>query len=161
MMLVYLPSELRDTPIENMLRHLNRIMSYAQVSEWKNVLGFAANFFKACENHSISFARWSYIQSWHARHLESMRLTGYKKKSDRFGAGDDDDDKKKKKIFVTDNFMRSKKLCLSFNRGTCDQTSDHLIGKTTVVHACGFCLFKEKGVVTDHGLKTCPAKKDF
>ena len=123
-------------------------------------MGFTANFFKACENHSISFGRWSSIQAWHARHLESIRLSGYKKgRGDQ--SGDIDDERKKKKVFVTDNFMRSKKLCLAYNRGTCDQTGDHMIGKTNVVHACGLCLFKEKGVVTDHGLKSCPVKKDF
>ena len=160
MMLVYLPEELNDGPIANMLRHLNRIMSYAQVSDWKQLMGFTANFFKACENHSISFGRWAPVQAWHARHLESIRLSGHKKgRSDQTGSTDVDD--KKKKIHVTDNFMRAKKLCLAFNRGTCDQTTDHLIGKTTVVHACGLCLFKEKGVVTDHGLKTCSLKKDF
>jgi hypothetical protein len=178
MILMYLPEELDGTPTANMLRHLNRVMTYALVSDWKHLLAFNAQFFKSCENHAMSFARWDPMQSWHTRHLESIRLSGMKrpeknpasggggsgapknpKKNPSDNAGDGEKGNAKKNP-VSNHWLRSKRLCLKFQKDTCDHHNDHPMGATTVIHACGLCLFKDNALVKDHGLCNC-TKKDF
>jgi hypothetical protein len=76
MMLMYTPAGFDDTPYVNMLRHFNRLMSFAMVSDWKSVLAFNGQFLHACENQQVSFASWPAIKVWHDRHLDSVRLHG-------------------------------------------------------------------------------------
>ena len=110
------------------------------------------------------------MQAWHSRHLESIRLAGFKPKLDKPGnsggtqkngssASDEDLAKKKSKNFVPQHFIRSKKLCIKYQKGVCEFTADHDIGGVNIVHACALCLFKDRGIVKDHGSKTCPKKE--
>jgi hypothetical protein len=168
MMLMYLPAELDDTPFANMTRHLNRVMTYSMVSDWKHLLTFSASFFKSCENHAMSFAHWAPMQAWHTRHLESIRLGSFRRdkpEKPKKGAGNDAPDadakdvKKKSKNFVPQHFLRSKRLCLKYQNGTCEHTEDHDVAGVTIVHACGLCLYKERGIIKNHGMKSCPDKE--
>jgi hypothetical protein len=108
-MLMYLPSELDNSPWTNMLRHYNRLMSFAMASDWASVLAFHAQFLHSCENQQVSFRNWDSIKTWHDRHLDSVRLHGAARKNPKTGknvdgagggnnnnTGDDGDGKKKK-----------------------------------------------------------------
>jgi hypothetical protein len=172
--LMYMPQELDNSPWMNMLRHYNRLMSFAMASDWASVLAFNAQFLHSCENQQVSFRSWEAIKTWHDRHLDSVRLHGAAKKNPKKSGdgnggaggnnnnnnGGDDGDAKKKKgpNFVPESFLRSKHLCLKFQRGTCDEPENHQFGKVELVHACGLCLLKDRGLVTDHGFKSCPRK---
>ena len=107
------------------------------------------------------------MQAWHSRHLESIRLAGFKPKSDKPGNGGstqkngsgEEDPKKKSKNHVPQHFIRSKKLCIKYQKGVCEFTADHDIGGVNIVHACALCLFKDRGIIKDHGIKACPKKE--
>ena len=161
MILAYMPEELNSTPLANMIKHFNRIMTFAIASEWKSVLQFNAQFLHACENHQTSFVHWPPIQAWHDRHLQSARLHGLAPRRGNNGteSGEGGEEIGKKKTdpnHVPDNFMRQEKLCLKFQRGTCAETDDHALGSVTLVHACGLCLFKKRGIQKTHCKKECP-----
>jgi hypothetical protein len=170
MMLLYLPEELNDTPIANMLKHFNRIMSFAINSEWSSILQFNGQFLHACENLQASFARWDVIKTWHDRHLSAFRSLDPGSQRGRGGGGkynnnnDDSDSTKRDKVnpnFVPDSFLRKKNLCMKFQKGLCEEEGNHVIGSITLVHACGLCLFKDRGLNPDHCHKTCPRKSKW
>ena len=160
MMLLYMPQELYQTPLANMLKYFNRLLSFAMNSDWKSVLAFNGQFLHACENHQVSFADWKVVKAWLDRHLEAGRLrsTGDKKNT---GEVDADVEKKKNPNFVPESFARKHNLCLKFQSGRCDKEGHHQVGKTTLQHVCSLCLLKERGVVTDHGAKECPKKEKY
>ena len=144
MTLAYMPEELNDTPMANMLKHFNRIMTFAMASDWKSVLQFNAQFLHACENHQTSFVHRSAIQAWHDRHLQSARLHNLapRRKNDGDNVGDGEAGKKTKDPnFVPNHFIRQEKLCIKFQDGRCAETDDHQLGAATLVHACALCLF--------------------
>jgi hypothetical protein len=169
MMLLYLPTELNNTPIANMLKHFNRIMSFAINTDWQSILQFNGQFLHACENLQASFANWEVIKTWHDRHLSAFRSSdtgGQRGRSSQSGAGNNNNDeqgesKKDKKDnpnFVSDTFLRKHHLCMKFQKGTCAEEGNHVIGSLNLVHACGLCLLKERGLNPDHGSKVCPRK---
>jgi hypothetical protein len=169
MMLMYLPKELDSTPITNMTHHLNRVMTYSMVSDWKHLLTFSASFFKSHENHAMSFAHWEPMQAWHTKHLESIHLGSFRRdKPDKpnKGASKDSGDgdgkakkPKKSKNFVPQHFLRSKKLCLKYQNNTCEHMEDHEVSSVTIMHACSLCLYRDRGIVKGHGLKAWPDKQ--
>jgi hypothetical protein len=169
LILMYMPVELNNSPWINMLRHYNRLMSFAMASEWSAVLAFNAQFLHACENQQVSFRNWAAVKGWHDRHLDSVRLHHANSRkipknpkgdgSSNNNAADEFGDKRKKgPNFVPEAFLRSKHLCLKFQRGTCDETGNHQFGKVELVHACGLCLHKDRGLFSDHGMKSCPKR---
>jgi hypothetical protein len=155
-------------------------MTYALVSDWVHLLEFSAQFFKACENHTLSFACWDTMHSWHTRHLDAIHLQGLRQKQGVGGGGGgggdsaagsgspkkilndavNSDDKGGRKNPVTNRFLRKNKLCLNFQKNTCDHEDDHKVGYTSLIHACGLCLCEGDGFVNNHGLNSCP-KQDF
>jgi hypothetical protein len=167
--LMYLPEELNGTPWANMLRHYNCLMMFAMASDWSSVLAFNAQFLHSCENQQVSFKNWNAIKVWHDWHLDSVWLHGASKKKKPgkpgseggadSGGGGEEEKKKKNPNFVPESYLRSKKLCLKFQRGTCDETGNHTFSAIELVHACGLCLYKNRGILGDHGLKACPKKE--
>jgi hypothetical protein len=165
LILVYLPDELSGSVVENMLRHFNRLMNLASVTEWSHMLGFNQQFIKQCEHHQMSFSNWTIVNRWHERNISSLRMLnvsrqrkpGNNNNSD-YDKGDSDN-KKKDPNFVPDSFVRSQKLCFKFQKGQCSEKESHDIGQTTLVHACALCAFKKRGTVPDHGAHSCPKKE--
>jgi hypothetical protein len=171
--LVYLPHQLRNSVVENQLKHLNKLMSYTMVTDWSTVLGFNAQLLQACENHQLSFANWPLLASWHERHLQSVRFNcskvgkgggginngGGNNNNNNNGNNDGNDAAgSRDPNFVPQAFMRAQHLCMKFQLGKCDETSIHVFGKVTLVHACALCAYKERGSVVDHGTHNCPRK---
>ena len=66
--------------------------------------------------------------------------------------------KKKDPNYVPNTFIRQEKLCIKFQDGKCAETDDHPLGSVTLVHACGLCLFKKRGVQKTHCKKECPKR---
>jgi hypothetical protein len=165
--LVYLPQQLRNSVLENQLKHLNKLMSYAMVTDWSTVLGFNAQLLQACENHQLSFASWPLLASWHERHLQSVRFNGNKSIKGGGGNGNNNNNNSsdsneaagsRDPNFVPQAFMRSQHLCMKFQSGKCDETANHIFGKVTLVHACTLCAYKECGSIVDHGTYSCPKR---
>jgi hypothetical protein len=155
--LVYLPAQLRNTPLENQIKHLNKLMAYSMVSDWSSVLGFNAKVFHACENHQLNFTDWPNLSRWHERHLQTMRFSPQKSKNPNTN-GNLNADVSKDPNFVPQSFMRSQHLCMKFQSGRCDEPGNHIFGKVTLVHACALCAFKDRGSVVEHGTYNCPKR---
>jgi hypothetical protein len=155
--LAYLPPQLRGSVVENMLKHLNKIMSYAMVADWSAVLGFNGELLRACENHQLSFADWAPVGRWHERHLQSFQMMKAKNpgKGDQ---GDNNNDHKDDPNHIPLSYMRAQKLCSKWQAGKCEEGDNHVIGKTTLVHACALCMYKDRGTVVDHAANACPKK---
>jgi hypothetical protein len=144
LILVYLPEQLSGSVVENMLRHFNRLMNLASVTDWSHVLGFNQQFVKQCEHHQMSFANWNMVNRWHERNFSSLRmLTASRQKKAGNNNNEKTDDARKDPNFVPDNFVRSQKLCFKFQKGQCVEKDSHDIGTTTLVHACTLCAFKK------------------
>jgi hypothetical protein len=166
--LVYLPHQLRGTVVENQLKHLNKLMSYTMVTDWSSILGFNAQLLHACENHQLSFSRWSSLAAWHERHLQSIRFMPQRGKKDGAGnnnnngagdtSGNGSNQPKNDPNFVPQAYIRSQHLCMKFQSGKCDEQENHIFGKVTLVHACALCAYKDRGSVVDHGSHNCPKK---
>jgi hypothetical protein len=156
LILVYLPEEWRGTVCENMLRHFNRLMNLASMTEWSNILGFNQQLVKSCEHHQMSFANWDSLHRWHDRHLSSLRLFSA---SRSLGGRDNHNDEPRDPNFVPESFIKGQKLCFKFNKGQCDEKDNHVVGKITLVHACALCAFKKRGTVPDHGTHNCPRRE--
>jgi hypothetical protein len=154
--LVYLPHQLRGSVVENQLKHLNKLMGLAMVTDWATVLGFNAQLLHACENHQLDFSSWPRLASWHERHMHSIRFQAPKPKNNN-NSGDGSDIKQDPN-FVPQSFLRSQHLCMKFQTGKCDEKGNHVFGKVTLVHACALCAFKDRGSVVDHGSHKCPRR---
>jgi hypothetical protein len=172
MLLVYLPEELRGSVTENMLRHFNRLMNFAAVTDWSNVLGLNQQFTKSCEHHQMSYANWDLIHRWHERHFNSLRVLGGARgrggqgnagggnnnnngnNNNRNTEGDSRDPN-----FVPESFTRTQKMCFKYQKGQCDEKDNHVVGKTTLVHACALCAYKKRGTVPEHGSHNCPKRE--
>ena len=101
---------------------------------------------------------WDLIQSWHQRHLDSLRFSGSSNKSNGKGdapsrPGDKDDDSA---FGVPTSFMKQSKLCIKFQSGLCDLEPGHVVrgGRVELVHNCAHCLHKNK-VAAQHSAKEC------
>jgi hypothetical protein len=157
LILVYLPEQLRGSVCENMLWHFNRLMNFASVTAWDNILGFNQQFTKKCEHHQMSFVSWDIIHRWHERNFSSLRLLNASRIKNPREAKNEDD--KKDPNFVPESYCRTQKLCFKFQKGQCEEKESHTLGKITLVHACALCSFKKRGTVPDHGAHSCPKRE--
>ena len=153
---------------ENQLRHLNRLLTYSLDTDFDVIKSFGATFLRSVEFGQNDWSNWPKIDQWQRRQVESLNLLSAKKKLSKGGASRDgtgDNPKKDPKLVegVPESFIRSAKLCIAFQRGTCSETSEHTYGSsgTVLAHSCAICLKMFKEVATDHNSKTCPNRKEF
>ena len=92
--LFYMPSELTESSTCCMLRHLNRIFTYAETYTWKACLTLHANFLAQWEQRKKDWSSWSSVLDWHKLQMENMLAFKKDKKSDLKENGDSKDSPK-------------------------------------------------------------------
>ena len=156
-----LPLSLAGSPTAHQLMHLNRLLTYAMDSPWNACLNFNAAFFRSIEQRQSSWDNWEKIQSWHSRHLESLKLCSSSKGINPSANGRQQTNEKAEDSAngVPFSFMKQSKLCIKFQSEICDQESGHFngFGKTALSHNCAYCLLKLKTVAV-HSAKSCPER---
>ena len=162
--LVEMPVELAGSETENMLKHFQKLFTYAFSMSWEAVLDFNSAFFRALENRRVSWTSWSKISAWHQMHIDAAKLkpgTGddVRRSADRKPTRDDPkkDDKKSDKVPM--RYLLDNHICIKFQDDMCPEDSAHqLAGGSTVQHICASCLHKGRGLHSDHGWNKCPKK---
>ena len=64
---------------------------------------------------------------------------------------------------VPEAFIKSSKLCIAYQKGTCEEQAAHIFGtsNTVLAHSCAVCLRLDKTVSADYYMNNCPKKKQL
>ena len=157
-----MPPQLAGTTTETQLRHLNRLLTLSMELDFDVVKSYGAALLRSIERGDNSWSNWPVMQDWQNRNMDTLRFKSSMKGKP---VKDTEKDKGQAKTVegVLEAFVRSSKLCITYQKGTCDELAAHTFGtsNTVLAHSCAMCLKRDKSGSADHYAKNCPRKKQL
>ena len=159
LVLYQLPLTMSSSPMANMLKHSNRLVTYAGFYSLKQVPCLHHNFLSAIEQQKKSWATWEVIQKWHNVNLKVMKSSTEEGKPMKQAK----DPNKELLCSIELGAIKSSYLYLKFQQDNCAQDLDHASpngGKSTLAHHFPYCFHKVKPhAVAEYMTRVCEIMK--
>ena len=140
-----MPAQLRGTTTEMQIRHLNRLLTLSMELDFDVVKSYGAALLRSIEWGDNSWSNWPVMQDWQNQNMDTLRFRSSTKGKP---VKDTEKDKGQTRTVegVPEAFVRSSKLCIAYQKGTCDEPAAHTIGTSSTVLAL-LCRVLEAGQI--------------
>ena len=119
-----MPAELAGTVTKTQIRHLNRILTLSMELDFDVVKTYGAALLQSIEQGDNTWNNWPKMKDWQDRNMDTLRFRASSKKTGK----DTEKDKGQgiKVEGVLESFIKSSRLCIAYQKGTCEEHTAHL-----------------------------------